>query len=199
MIKLDYVVIDFEGFKHKNEPHLIKEISVFGPSYQDTLLLKPQCHIDQVPAERRRTYLWCSKHLHGLDWNSGTHDYSFIYQFFTSLKIRFPNAVFYAKGEANCSYLRSHLFNTVDLELVGCPKVTEFVNFENTICTNHIHSDYYFDHCSKKKAYLFYCWLLNQINRNGCVTLQSPSFTATSLPESDTDHANNRSSNGSGR
>ena len=199
MLKLDYVVIDFEGFKHKNEPYLIKEISVFGPSYQDTLLLKPQCHIDQVPAERRRTYLWCSKHLHGLDWNSGTHDYSFIYQFFTSLKIRFPNAVFYAKGEAKCSYLRSHLFNTVDLELVGCPKVTEFVNFENTICTNHIHPDYYFDHCSKKKAYLFYCWLLNQINKNGCVTLQSSSSPTTSLPESDTDHANNRSSNGSGR
>ena len=69
MVKLDYVDIDFEGFKHKNEPYLIKEISVFGPSYQDTLLLKPQFHIDQVPAERRRTYLWCSKHLHGLDWN----------------------------------------------------------------------------------------------------------------------------------
>ena len=42
MIKLDYVVIDFEGFRHKNEPYFINEISVAGPSYQDTLLLKPQ-------------------------------------------------------------------------------------------------------------------------------------------------------------
>ena len=196
MLKLNYVVIDFEGFKHKNEPYLIEEISVFGPSYQDTLLLKPQCPIDQVPVERRRTYLRCSKHLYGLDWNSRLLIY---YQFFTSLKIRFQNAVFYAKGEAKCSYLRSHLFRTVDLKLVGCPKGTEFVNFENTICTNHIHPDYYFDHCSKKKAYLFYSWLLNQINRNGCATLQGPPFTSTSIQESDTDHANNRSSNGSGR
>ena len=83
MIKLDYVVIDFEGFKHKNEPYLTKEISVFGPSFRDTILLKPQCHIDQVPAERRRTYVWCSKQLHGLDWTSGTHYYPFIYQSFT--------------------------------------------------------------------------------------------------------------------
>ena len=143
MLKLDYVVINFEGFKHKNETYLIKEISVFGPSDQDTLPLKPQCHIDQVPADTRRTYLWCSKHLHGQDWNSGSHDYSFIYKFFTSLKIRFPNTVLYAKGEAKCSYLRSHLFNTVDLESVGCPKVTDFVIFENTICTKHIHPEYF--------------------------------------------------------
>jgi len=198
MLRLEYLVIDFEGFRHKSEPFLIKEISVFGPSYQDTLVLKPQCHIDQVPVERRRTYLWCSKHLHGLDWNSGTHDYSFVYQFFTSLKIRFPNAIFYAKGELKCNFLRSHLFNVVDLELVGCPKVTEFTEFENTICNNHIHPDYYFDHCSKKKAYLFYCWLQAQINKNGHCPLQAPNSSATPLTEHEPPHANNSSSDGSG-
>ena len=35
MFKLDYVVIDFEGFRHKSESYLIKEIPVFGPSYQE--------------------------------------------------------------------------------------------------------------------------------------------------------------------
>ena len=89
MLKLNYVVIDFEGFKHKNEPYLIEEISVFGPSYQDTLLLKPQCPIDQVPVERRRTYLRCSKHLYGLDWNSRLLIYlPILYQFENSLSKR---------------------------------------------------------------------------------------------------------------
>ena len=38
MLKLDYVDIDFKGFRNKNEPYLVKENSVFGPSYQDTSL-----------------------------------------------------------------------------------------------------------------------------------------------------------------
>ena len=46
----------------------------------------------------------------------------------------------------------------------GCPKITEFVNCENTIFTNHIHPDSYFELRSKLKTYFFYCWLLNQIN-----------------------------------
>ena len=51
MIKLNYVVIDFEGFIHENEPYLMKKSSVFGSSYQDTLILKPVSLINFLLAE----------------------------------------------------------------------------------------------------------------------------------------------------
>ena len=36
---------------------------------------------------------------------------------------------------------------------------------KNTICSNHNHSEYYFDQCWRK--YLVFClWLINQIQRN---------------------------------
>ena len=173
MLNTEYVVIDFEGFKHKTGEYILKEISVFGPSYQDTLLLRPPYDLKIVPAETRKTYLWVSKHLHGLDWNVGTHDYPFLHTFFNSLKLRFPASVFYAKGPSKCNFLRSHLFRVVDLESVGCPKITQFPQYQNNICSNHIHSQYYFYHCSKKKAYLFYIWLTNKINENGFTFLQN--------------------------
>ena len=53
-------------------------------------------------AEKRRTYLCCSKHLHGVKWNPGTHDYSFVCQCFTGLEGCTPNAAFYAEGEDKC-------------------------------------------------------------------------------------------------
>ena len=82
--------------------------------------LAQKSHWSSARREKTQT-LWCSKHLHGLDWNSD------------SLKFRFPDPVFYAKGDAKCNHLHSHFFNTVDLELVNCPKVTEFVSLDDTI------------------------------------------------------------------
>ena len=134
----------------------MKKVSVVCPSYQDTVFLKPQCHIDQLTAERRHLVFASkqySKQLHGLHLHGTlelTTTHLFI-NFLTSLTIRYTNTVFYAKSEAKCNYLRSLLLNTVYLEQIGFPKVTKFVTFENTICTNHKRADNDFDHCSKRK------------------------------------------------
>ena len=137
---------------------------MFGLSYQDTILLKPPYDIGVVSPEARQTYFWTTKHLHGIDWNSGAHEYSFLYTFLMTLKLRFPKAIVYVRGQMKSSFLRSHSFQVVELESVGCPKITQFLHYPNRICFNHMHSDYFHDDCSKTKAYQFYIWLVNKIN-----------------------------------
>ena len=200
MLKLDYVVIDFEGFKHKNEPYLIKEISVFGSSYQDTLSLKPQCHWSSTRGEKtyiplvQQTFTWSTLEL--MTTHSFTNSlpvWKFAFQTQCSMQKVKPSAATYAVIYSTLStwnwLVVQELLNTPILKIesvltISIPTTT-LITAQN------------------KEVYLFYCWLLNQINRNGCVTLQSSSSRTTSLPESDTDHVrsntNNRPSDGSGR
>ena len=126
MIQLETVVIDIEAFCHKDQAFIFKEISVRGPSYHDTILLKPPYTSYLIPQETQKTYNFLTKHLHGLRWESGTYDYSFIYSFFTSLKIRFPNIIVYTKGLEKCKHLLNFFNNVINLEDIGCPTATQF-------------------------------------------------------------------------
>ena len=97
MLSPQPVVIEFEGYRLTNQPFILKELSVRGLDYQDTILLKPPHTSNILTAKALKSNNWVTKMLHGLTWDSGNYDYSFVFCFFLSLKLRFPNILVYAK------------------------------------------------------------------------------------------------------
>ena len=85
-----FVVGGFEGFRHKNHPFFIQEISIFRPNYQNTLLLRSRFDAQLIPWDAKKNFHLVTRHLHGFHWKSATRDYSFLFTCFGCLKIRFP-------------------------------------------------------------------------------------------------------------
>ena len=149
------VVIDFEGYRLTNQPFILKELSVRGVDYHDTILLRPPDSSNILNAKALKSYNWVTKTLHGLTWDSGNYDFSFVFCFFLSLKLRFPNILLYAKGREKCEYLSRFFPHIIDLDTLSCPKSSEFNKTDGFICLNH-QTKYHRDHCAREKASFFF-------------------------------------------
>ena len=171
MLSYQSVVIDFEGFRISNQPFVIKELSVRAFDFHDTILLKPPYTSSVLPCKTQKVYAWLTKNLHGLTWESGVHEYSFLFCYFVCLKIRFPNLIVYAKGFEKCSYLRCFFLHVIDLETLNCPSANQLIHFASLNCHNH-YNNYLRIHCARKKANLFYYWLSREISSVFIVPLQ---------------------------
>ena len=160
MLNSDFLVIDFEGFRHKSQQFIPKEISVRGANYQDTILLQPPVKFSLLAEENKKTYAWLTDNLHGIVWEAGSYDHTFIFNFFNALKLRFPNSTVFTKGTEKCTFLRNFFFSVVDLDTLGCPKASQFSYCSTKVCPNHQKS-YKLNHCAREKVTLFYNWLFN--------------------------------------
>ena len=158
MLSYQSVVIDFEGFRISNQPFVIKELSVRAFDFHDTILLKPPYTSSVLPCKTQKVYAWLTKNLHGLTWESGVHECSFLFCYFVCLKIRFPNLIVYAKGFEKCSYLRCFFLHVIDLETLNCPSANQLIHFASLNCHNH-YNNYLRIHCAREKSNLFYYWL----------------------------------------
>ena len=126
MLSPQPVVTEFEGYRLTNQPFILKELSVRGVDYHDTILLKPPHSSKILNAKALNPYNWVTKNLHGLTWDSGNYDYSFIFCFFLSLKLRFPNILVYARCREKCEYLSSFFPHIIDLDTLSCAKSSDF-------------------------------------------------------------------------
>ena len=104
MLTHQTVVIEFEGFRFVNQLFSVEELSVRGFSYNETILLKPLFPNHLVSVNARKSYTRTPNIILGLNWDSGNYDYFFLYCFFLSLKIRFPNINVYARGNKKCFF-----------------------------------------------------------------------------------------------
>ena len=107
MLNSDFLVIDIEGFRHKSQQFIPKEISVTGDKYQDTILLQPPVKFSLLAEENKKTYAWSTDNLHGIVWEAGSYDHAFISNFLNALKLRFPNSTVFTKGTKKCTFLRN--------------------------------------------------------------------------------------------
>jgi len=190
MLAEEAIVVDVEGFRQRQQNFIVKELSVRGPNFSDTLFFKPPFAYTENTLSQKRNINWLVKFFHGLSWESGDYDYSFLYTYFTSLKLRFPRAVVYAKGSEKCEFLRNYFVEVRDLNTLGCPKIGDFKSSFD-VCRNHLgrtSAGYLpkLEQCARKKAFTFYKWLKeNQLeNDSSCLneerSRQSP---IDNLPE----------------
>ena len=157
------VVVDFEGFNYKTCKFIVKELAVCG-DYLDSFILRAPRDINSFTGDERRAFRWQAVNLHGLNWSAGDCSYDFLGVFASFAAQRYSKATFYAKGLEKCEFL-SRLFCRPfqNLDDLDCPKVSE-LNCNTNICSNHNASRLIgvTNHCARKKAQLFYNWLLER-------------------------------------
>lgn len=159
MLKSNPVVIDFEGFKYKQQKFIIKEVAICA-DYIDSVLFLPPTPLENLPKAEQRAHSWVIEHLHGLQWCSGDYPYTCLPNILRSFAERYPISQFYAKGEEKSAVLEEYLGKPVEnLDNLGCPKV-ENLPGTTPCCENHILTNCNHKHCARRKAVLYYNWLI---------------------------------------
>ena len=166
MLKSRAVVLDFEGFRNKSV-FIFKELAIATENFIDLISFLPPNSYRTLSSSDQKSYQWVSKFLHGLLWETGEYPYCYLQQIIDSISLRFPLAVFYAKGKEKTSTLTELLQkNVIKLEILSCPKVEHLKLYRETpVCNLHALScpkKQKSRHCAKKKALLFYHWLMNE-------------------------------------
>ncbi len=70
MLAPKQIVLDFEGFKHRKNEHIIKELSVCG-DFIDTIHFLPPFSFDKLSPEEKKSHSGVNQNLHGIDWSEG--------------------------------------------------------------------------------------------------------------------------------
>ena len=154
MLFHELVVIDVEGFFGKYR-FIVIERSVHGGDYQDTLQLKGLCPLQLVTPEAHRITARVTKNFQGLIWDSGFHDYNFLFCYLTSLKLRFQKIVMLSERLEKCNFLQNFLPHIFDSNQSNCPKGSEFPQTPISVWQNH-QCPCLRDNCVKAKANLIF-------------------------------------------
>ena len=132
MLNSDFLLINFDGFRHKSQQVLPKVIFVRGANSHDTTGLQPQVKFSLIAEENKKTYAWLAFNLHSIVWKAGNYDHTFIFIFLNAFKFRFPNSTDFTKDTKKCTFLRNFLFKVVELYTLGCPKQFNKSFFESS-------------------------------------------------------------------
>ena len=160
------VVLDFEGFRNKSG-FILSELAIATENFIDLISFLPPNSNRTFSSSDQKSYQWVSKILHVLLWETGEYPYCYLQQIIDSVFPRFPLAVFYVKGKEKTSTMMEQLpKNLINLEISSCPKVEHLKLYQETpICNLHARScqkKQRSRHCARKKALLFYHWLMNE-------------------------------------
>ena len=97
MLKPRAVVLDFEGFLNKSG-FIVKELAIATQNFIDIISFLPLNSYRTLSSSDQKSHQWVSKFFHGLLWEMGEYLYCYLQQIKDSIILRFPFAVFLAKG-----------------------------------------------------------------------------------------------------
>ena len=167
MLTAKVVVHDFEGFRSKKFGFIVKELAITCNNYTDTISFSPLHSFNSLILSEQKSYQWVSKYLHGLYWETGDYPYCYLRQIHQSLALRFPLSDFYAKGVEKTDTLQKLLPRKfTNLEDLLCPKIEHLSSYRETpICdlrSTNCPKRQKNKHCARKKAQLFFYWLIHE-------------------------------------
>ena len=103
---------------------------------------------------------WCTKHLHGINWNSGREKYTELEKILKKLKA--PETEFFAKGYEKCKILSEILETKVtNLDDYACPKVQKLIFKDEEYdwrCSNYPFCHANTLHCAERIAFAYGIW-----------------------------------------
>ena len=157
------VIVDVECFRYRNYDWIVKELAVYG-DYIDSISLREPYPFTNLPPLVQKQFRWYTVKLHGMTWNSGRCPYERLHSFVESVKLRYPNSCFYAKGHDKCNFLNK-LFDREfnDLEDYGCPKYEILDLVSGHYCTEYPLIHWKNNHCARKKVKAFGSWFAGYI------------------------------------
>ena len=162
MLSSKTVVLDVEGFRHRKEKFIVKELGVCTEDYLDCVSFLPPTIYSELTTQQKQSFSWLTRNLHGIEWDTGNYPYIYPTQIIQSVRLRNPGAIFYAKGEEKVKFLSDLLeCSIIDLNSLAFPSIS--VNYFTQNCQNHSKGKNVFNkHCAKEKAIFYFNWLTNE-------------------------------------
>lgn len=152
-------VLDFQGFKDKNNEFIVKELSLIsmdGHVYE-LQLFQPPCDFIQLTENVKKQVVWLEKHFHGLYWGSGFKHYSELKDVFKNVNIQ---GTVFVKGSEKQKFVVALLsefkVNVVDIGNLGCPslQVLQKQSMPKQCLFNHNSKN-----CAYRNVYAMMEWL----------------------------------------
>ena len=149
---MSLVVLDIECIENK----IVKELGVYqnGQTVGYSFLPPKKFKATSQSA-------WCTKHLHGINWNSGHEKNTEPEKILKKLKAPETELVF-AKGYEKCKILSEILETKVtNLDDYACPKVQNLIfkdEEHDWRCSNYPFRHANTLHCAERKAFAYGTW-----------------------------------------
>ena len=162
MLSSKTVVLDVEGFRHRKEKFIVKELGACTEDYLDCVSFLPPTSYSELTTQQKQSFSWLTRNLHGIEWETGNYPYIYLTQIIQSVRLRNPGSIFYAKGEEKVKFLSDLLdCSIIDLNSLACPSIS--VNYFTQNCQNHSKGKNIFNnYCAKEKAIFYFNWLTNE-------------------------------------
>ena len=94
MLSSKTVVLDVEGFRHRKEKFIVKELGVCTDDYLDCVSFLPPTSYSELTTQQKQSFGWLTRNLHGFEWDTGNYPYIYLTQIIQSVRLRNPGAIF---------------------------------------------------------------------------------------------------------
>ena len=122
MLSSKRVGLDVEGFSHRKENFIVKELGLCNKDYLDCMSFLPPTSHRELTSQQKQSFSWLTRNLHGIEWDTGNYNYIYLIQIVQSVRLRNPGAIMYAKGVEKVKVSSDLLeCSILDLNLLACP------------------------------------------------------------------------------
>ena len=154
MLSSKTIVLDVEGFRHRKEKFIAKEVGICTEDYLDCVSFLPPTSNSELTTQQKQSFSWLSRNLHGIDWDIGYYPYIYLTQIIQSVCLRNPGATFYAKGAEKVKFLSELLeCPVIDLNSLECPSIS--ANYFTQNCQSHSKAKTFSTNIVQKKKPFF--------------------------------------------
>ena len=94
MMSSKTVLLDVEGFRHRKEKFIVKELGVCTDAYLDCVSFLPPTSYFELTTQQKQSFGWLTRNLHGIEWDTGNFPYIYLTQIIQSVRLRNPGAIF---------------------------------------------------------------------------------------------------------
>ena len=67
MLSSKTVVLDVEGFRHRKEKFIVKELGVCTDGYLDCVSFLPPTSYSELTTQQKQSFGWLTRNLHGIE------------------------------------------------------------------------------------------------------------------------------------
>lgn len=147
-------VLDFQGFRSCSGSFIVKELTIVDTAHGTAwhwIFRSPA----NDPARNKRSNLWVTKNIHGIDWNYGEIDYDSLLHVVSNITNSYD--IIFCKGMEKATFIEKLIKHAVyDLHDFDCPSL-KCLEEDTISCHYHLGKPSYV--CSLNQAHRLAAWV----------------------------------------
>lgn len=122
---MEFIFVDLQGFKHKKNEFVVKEISILKNDNQIFhYIVKPPYEWIYLPQKYKKQAIWLENNYHGFSWNDGFLTLAELKERIQPILLENEKQIVCVKGAEKIAWLKqildNHYLNCINLENEGC-------------------------------------------------------------------------------